>query len=512
VKSTLEEWDEVLLKKRKGRASDDELKLLVWEAKKELATRSFHEFVVQAWRIVEPDEEFVDNWHIRALCDHLEAVTRGEINQQIFNVPPGTMKSLLVCVLWPAWVWAFDPVKRFMFSSYAEALSLRDSIKMRTIVRSSWYQERWPLLLVKEQDGRLENARGGWRIVGSIGGKGIGEHPDFNVADDPHNVLQAESEADRMSVTRWFEGVFCVRGEVRDARRVLVMQRLHQEDCTGVALEKGGWSHLCLPMRFESDHPMATLASRPTSIGFVDPRKKDGDLLWPEVYTPAKVAKLENNMGIYVAAGQLQQRPSPRGGGMFKRDWFLVQQDVPKLVRVVRFWDKAGTRAVLGKKVQGARTAGVAMGLLPGAPARYIILDVIADRWAAPEREAVIKKTVQEDEERWGVDVETCVEQEPGSGGKESAESTISNNPGYDMSAVRPTGSKVTRAEPFASQASVGNVRILFAPWNKSFLDEVEMFPQGSLKDQVDGASGAFNKLCRPSVRIGGMFFKKRSR
>jgi len=503
-----QEWDEALQRGLKTNSLDDKRKLALWEAQKELATRSLHEFVRQAWHLVESDVEFIDNWHIHAVCDHLEAVSRGELQQLIINVPPGTMKSLLVCVFWPAWRWIENPGKRFMFSSYAEALSLRDSIKTRMLIRSRWYQERWPLEMTKEQDSRLENAKNGWRIVGSIGGKGIGEHPDHNVADDPHNVLQAESDADRQSVTRWFEGVFCVRGEVRDASRVLVMQRLHSEDCTGTAIQKGGWAHLCLPMQWEPDHPTATSKERPTPIGFIDPRTKDGELLWPEAYSATKVAKLENNMGVYVAAGQLQQRPSPRGGGMFKRDWFEVQEEQPRMVRVVRFWDKAATgQRKGGKLLKSARTAGVAMGLLRGEPPRYIILDVKAGRWSVADRERIIKETAKEDEETWRTEsMETSVEQEPGSGGKESADSTITNLDGYDASAERPSGSKEVRAEPLASAASVGRVRLLQGLWNKEFLDELEMFPMGSLKDQVDGASGAYNKLARPRMRIGGLF------
>ena len=505
------EWAEARGRRSKARLGlcldIEQIQALAWEAERELATRSLHEFVRQAWPLLEPDVKFVDNWHIRAICAHLEAVGRDEIEQLMINVPPGTMKSLLTCVFWPAWTWAREPGKRFLFSSYAESLSLRDSIKTRLIVQSTWYQARWPLQLVKIQDTRLENDKGGWRIVGSITGKGIGEHPDYNVADDPHNVLNAESEADRLQVTRWFEGVFCVRGEVRNVKRVLVMQRLHASDCAGLALSKGGWTVLCLPMRYEIDHPTASSQARITSLGFFDPRTEDGDLLWPEVYDDHKVTLMENNMGIYTAAGQLQQRPSPREGGTFKRDWFEIVDIIPpRLQRIVRYWDKAGT-----KDGKGARTAGVLLGEFLRARddkrMKYVILDVKKGRWAAPEREEVIKHTAEEDAEMYPAHrVETCVEQEPGSGGKESAEFTVINLAGHDVSVDKVSGSKETRAEPLASQASVGNVAIIKAPWNGEFLAEIELFPMGERKDQVDAASGAFNKMHRKKVRVGSLF------
>ena len=91
---------------------------------KSLAEDSFHDFVRQAWAIVEPDVEYRDNWHIGALCDHLSAVNDGKIKQLLINVPPGAMKSLLVCVFWPAWVWAKSPAKRFLFASYSDGLEM----------------------------------------------------------------------------------------------------------------------------------------------------------------------------------------------------------------------------------------------------------------------------------------------------------------------------------------------------------------------------------------------------
>lgn len=463
-----------------------------------LLEESLHDFVKGAWHILEPETPFIDNWHIVALCQHLEAVSAGKIEQFMGNVPPGTMKSLLTCVFWPAWEWATKPGKRFMFSSYAETLSIRDSIKRRTLINSEWYQERWPTVFTREMDTHLENDRGGWCIVGSITGKGIGQHPDYNVADDPHNVLQAESDVERMTVTRWFEGVFCVRGVVRNVKRVLIMQRLHAKDCCGIALDKGGWTVLCLPMRFElSGHMSATTRERPTSLGFYDPRTDDGELLWPAVYTERKVANLEVNMGTYTAAGQLQQRPSPRGGGKFKRANFAIMPTMPPgITKYVRYWDKAGT-----KGGSGAETATVLMAefacpteVLPAMRRKYVILDAEAFREQASEREKRIQQKAITDRQLFG-HVETWVEQEPGSGGLESAQGTVANNPGFSFKMERVTGSKEVRCDPLASQSSVGKVFILAAVWNEKLLGELEMFPMGKLKDLVDASGGAFNKL-----------------
>ena len=671
---------------------------------KSLAEDSFHEFVRQAWAIVEPDVEYRDNWHIGALCDHLSAVNDGKIKQLLINVPPGAMKSLLVCVFWPAWVWAKSPAKRFLFASYSDGLTMRDSVRCRNILSSDWYQSNWPIKFKDDQNtkGLFENSQGGWRLSTSVGGKGTGLHPDFvciphgvrvlssagwlpigqivdqrmpvriaswnhernciewkpilayekhvgrpcitirtsggrtiectrnhpiyvpgrgyipaeevtvgtelysvregvlskeesegkilregvlqsvesaqyggvpcvqeeiqagsktccearredlllkevlcnndsrkwasslsgrgkahmrhlwerlsgshlyaregkravllsalsgqgngkacgkqevpalwetfrryvvrhkkalfphlckqgacgedrrkgkrevcpwerhrglqhrvspvaaedmgvgrvalcvvredgqaayaphqlrqerrqtgesddllqllprhtarpsaaegrvegdyvteitgaptpdhvynlnvdgnhnyfangilthNCADDPNNAREAESEADRQNVIDWWDGTISTRGVSRGVSQIVVQQRLHTMDLTGHLMGKGTWDHICLPMRYEADR------MKTTSLGFQDPRNRDGDLLWPALFTGDIVERLEKTMGIHHVAGQLQQRPAPRGGGMFKREWFDVLGYEPQFVRMVRFFDKAG--------------------------------------------------------------------------------------------------------------------------------------------------------------------------
>lgn len=479
--------------------------LLLKEMRRRLCEKSFYAFVKEAWAVVEPEINFEDNWHLRALCDHMQATVDGTIPQLLINVPPGTSKSLICCVFFPAWVWATRPAKRFLFFSYSETLCLRDSLKTRDILRSAWYQERWPVKMKPDRDTvtRFENLQGGWRLVGSISGRGLGEHPDFTIADDPHNVLQAESEKDRQTVTRWFEGVFCVRGEGRGTKRILIMQRLHSLDCSGVALEKGGWEHLCLPMRFEPDHPTATLKERPTKLGFYDPRTVDGELLWPALYPQTKVDNMAVNMGIYGEAGQLQQRPAPRGGGMFKREWFHILPVAPSCRRIVAYIDKAGTEGGTG-----AETAIVLMGeyvdenmLLEAMRIKYVVLELIRGRWEAPEREAITKQTAQAWQAKYGF-VHWWVEEEPGSGGKESAQATVANLVGFSCKAEKVTGDKATRAEPLATQASVKKISLRAAAWNSYALDELETFPMGKLRDIVDAMGGAFNKLWSPGTGI----------
>src|SRR5271168_477551 len=258
------------------------------KVERECAARSLREFVRQAWHVVEPATPFVPGWHIDAITDHLEAVTRGDIRNLLIYVPPRHMKSLLVSVLWPAWEWIAHPERRWLYSSYAATLSIRDSVKCRTLIESPWYQRFWGdrYTLASDQNTktRFDNNRSGYRIATSVGGTATGEGGDRIVCDDPHNVQDAESDSVRKATLDWFDVVMSTRvNDPRTAAMVVVMQRCHQRDLSGHLLEQGGYEHLCLPAEYEGP-------GRVTSIGFSDPRKEVGELLWPEQFGPEEIA------------------------------------------------------------------------------------------------------------------------------------------------------------------------------------------------------------------------------
>src|SRR5205807_1981113 len=138
------------------------------------------------------------NWHLEVLTSHLEAISRGELQDLLINVPPGFMKSLTVSVFWPAWEWTWLPWTRWLFTSYDGQLSIRDALKTRRLIESEWYQQRWghvfKLTSDQNQKTRFENNRTGWRIASSINGLATGEHAHRRVADDPHKVRQRDGE------------------------------------------------------------------------------------------------------------------------------------------------------------------------------------------------------------------------------------------------------------------------------------------------------------------------------
>src|SRR5450432_4757514 len=198
------------------------------EIDRELAGRKLSEFVKQAWPVVEPSTPFVPGWHIDAIVDHLEAVSRGLIRNLLINVPPRHMK-MLVSVLWPAWEWIQWPEGRFLYSSYGAQLSIHDSVKCRRLIESPWYQARWGnrFALTSDQNtkGRFDNDRSGYRLSTSVGGAATGEGGDRIVCDDPNNVNEVESDFVRKSTNDWWDVVMCTRvNDPKTTAKVVVMQ------------------------------------------------------------------------------------------------------------------------------------------------------------------------------------------------------------------------------------------------------------------------------------------------
>jgi hypothetical protein len=190
-------------------------------------------------------------------------------------------------------------------------------VKCRRLVQSAWYQSSWGdrFSLTGDQNAKekFENDKSGYRLVTSVGGTATGEGGDRIVVDDPHNVKESESDTVRQTAIDWWDHVMSTRlNDPKTGAKVVVMQRVHQQDLTGHLLEQGGYEHLCLPAEYEGNR-------RATSIGWTDPRNEPGELLWPQRFGKPELESLKHALGSYASASQLQQRPSPAGGGILKR-------------------------------------------------------------------------------------------------------------------------------------------------------------------------------------------------
>ena len=312
------------------------------------------DFIKQSWHTIEPGEPYVHGWHVDFIAAHLEAITDGvEIsegtpyNRLLVNVPPGTMKSLMTNVFWPAWEWGPRnmPHLRYVCAAHKiENLSARDSRRMRQLITSDWYQKRWGdrVKLAADQNEKLNfvNSASGFRIATAITSL-TGIRGDRVIIDDPHSVDSAGSETMREhEVQTVLEAIPSrLTSPVRSAI-VVIMQRLHQNDISGVILDKQlGYDHVMLPMRYDP------VRAAPTMLGIEDPRQVDGELLFPARFPIEVVDRDEKVMGPYAVAGQFQQEPTPRGKGVIRPDWWETwgEQGYPPFDYIVASIDTAYT-------------------------------------------------------------------------------------------------------------------------------------------------------------------------
>lgn len=306
------------------------------------------EFIRYFWHILEPRTDFVDGWALRAICDHLEAVTFGEIARGLFNVPPGFMKSLATNVFWPAWEWgAMDrPHERYVSFSYSAGLTERDNGRLRDLILSQEYQNLYGKRFHLTNFGvtKLMTNKTGWKLATSVGGVGTGERGTRILLDDPHNVKESESEKVRNETVRWFRESMSNRlNDLQKDAIVIIMQRVHDEDVSGSILSDGlDYCHLRIPMEFEPDFNGPDYEGN--SIGWLDPRSRLGDLAWPERFPAYTMEEFKKRRFMW--AGQYQQDPVPRGGGIVKRDqWQLwPAADYPLVEYVLASLDTAYTQ------------------------------------------------------------------------------------------------------------------------------------------------------------------------
>lgn len=477
----------------------------------ERCRRSFFFFMQMHWETIVNDIPKW-NWHIPYLASELTVIAERvaallpKKNDLIINVPPGTTKSLTATIMFPAYCWTRWPWMRFISTSYSGPLSLEHAELSRDVIRSEVYRRLFPYIQIKRDKDTKSNFKiqfaevkggkvfwknGGNRYSTSVGGTLTGFHGHILLVDDPLDPNRAVSKTELESSNRWIDQTLATRKvEKSITPTVLIMQRLHQNDPTGhvLAKKKKNVRRISLPGEIKNFKQ------------YVDPpeladKYVDG-LLDPVRMSHSVMEELEADLGQYGYAGQIGQNPTPPGGGMFKVDHFQMVTSVPSeynIVTTVRFWDKAGTEEA-ATNPQSAYTVGVKMHLLRSG--KFLISDVKRGQWSSEIREAIIRQTAEAD----GPQVYIFHEQEPGSGGKESAQATTRNLSGFVAQADRPIGNKIFRADPYSVQVNNGNILLLVGVWNYEFIEEHRFFPFSTTKDQVDSASGCFGRLTKKKI------------
>lgn len=439
----------------------------------------FRSYLREAWSVADPSE-FVPTWHVDAIAEHLEAVTRGQIRRLLINIPPRMGKSVEASVLWPTWEWTRNPQGRWMFVSYSGMLSNKHSVERRNVIESDWYQARWEHLfkLSSDQNVKTEftNDARGAMFATSIGGTATGYGGDRIVFDDPHNVERVESDEVRENVITSYQRTFSTRlNDAKTGAIVVIMQRLHERDLTGHLLdaEPGQWTHLCLPMEFEKKH---------FAFYIRDPRKEDGELLCAQRFGPNEVANAKLR-GSYAYAGQYQQRPAPASGGILNRNWWKFYDLEPRAL---------GCNSIvisLDCAFKGLDDSDyVVLQVWGRKDANFYLLDQVRDQMNFPATQHALQAMAT----KWPEAMAKLIEDK--ANGPALIDTMRSKIPG--LIAIEPRGSKEARASAVSPFIEAGNVFLpSAAPWLQDFLAECSSFPKGPNDDQVDAMTQALDRL-----------------
>lgn len=484
-------------------------------------------FVRYHWSILEPETPLVDGWALWAICEHLEAVTYGEITRLLINVPPGFMKSLLVDVFWPAWEWgAIGKASiRYVTFSYSATLTERDNNRFSDLLTSDRYLRLWSANVTPAKTGqqRVTNTQKGWKLASSVGGVSTGERGDRVILDDPNNVKDAESVIVRNETIRWFRESMSNRlNNLETGVIVIIMQRVHEDDVSGAILSLGlDYCHLMIPMEYDSSRALDDNGELiTTQIGWVDPRcvptapeTNDGELAWPERFPDAVVERTKVEVGPYAYAGQYQQRPAPRGGGIIETAWWQVYEThdnkYPPFELVVASVDSAFTsnqqNDPTGMTVWGVwYKEGKRRLMLMDAWRKHLAFSGVRTPYMQDESKAAYARRtqptwgllewIQHTCERWKVD-KLLIE---GKASGLSAAQELQNRYGrqdWSTQLCPVKGDKVARCLAVQSVFSQLGIYAPIRDWSDMVINEMAVFPAGKYDDLTDSSTQAIKWL-----------------
>lgn len=446
---------------------------------------SFFEFVKEFWDEVIAEKP-VWNWHIPYLCAQAQAAAervfagKPKRYDYIINIPPGTTKSTILSIMFPAWCWSRFPAARFICGSYTEPLALDLARKSRDVIQSAKYREYFPEVAIDSDQNTKSyycNTEGGMRKSVGVGSSVIGFHAHFIIVDDPVDPVGASSDEILKSANEWMSETLANRKVDKEVSiLLLIMQRLSQNDPTGFMTSKKGERIKWIRLPADTTHMVSPPHLKRYYVdGMLDPVR-----LSKRILTDSMI-----KMGLFAYSCQFDQTPIPRGGGMFHIYKIKIEHApvIQRFVKIIRYWDKAATAD------GGAYTVGFKMGV--DVDGHYWILHVKRGQWDSYTREQIILQTARSD----GYEVHIRLEQEPGSSGVDSVRDSVKRLAGFTVRTDRVTGKKPLRADPFSTQVNAGNVSMVPGDWNQPCLDEMQFFPNSTYKDQVDAGGGAFNEL-----------------
>lgn len=471
------------------------------EKSRRLARKSLYHFTRFMWDVIEPETPYIDGWHIKSICDHLESVTEFEIKRLMINISPRHTKSILACVMWPAWVWGKYPNRSFIFGSHSLSLAQRDSIKTRQLIESDKYKSvfkpDWELREDQNTLTQFTNTKGGSRRAASVGSTITGSGASYLLTDDPHDVGEIYSELHRERVKFWFDKTLSTRVDHPEYHaKVVIMQRLHEDDLAGHLLKRGDYDTLILPAEYNPDQEIVSK----TKLDFKDPRTTPGELLWPEFWTKASLQELKKILGEDAEA-QINQTPKAQDGGLFKtHDWKTYHAFPSDIQSIGLFMDCAQKPGISNDYSVFAVWAKTQSG--------YYLLDLMREKTDAPLLEALTLDMAQ----RWKPDFLLIEDKSAGSSliqylRRETTLPVLAYEPGKRDKIVRATAAVPTirAGKCFLPKEIKGTENGEAVNLIDIFIKEHETFPRAKHDDLVDTTSMMveyFNKHGEPNAPL----------
>lgn len=447
------------------------------------AELSLYEFVKQAWPIIEPDRKYVDGKHIQVLCEHLECVSKGQINDLLINMPPRHMKSLCVSVFWPAWVWITQPSSQWIVATSNADLTKRDNLKNRNIIESEWYQERWGDIveLSDEQSQKNEfmTTKKGRRLGVCLGGKPTGRDADYLVADDLNDINEIRSPTVRENVIHLWTKVLSTRRNDKQgdiiSKRVVMQQRCHLSDLAGHILEhlhETNYEVLNMEAIATSTHVVPYPISKKEWI------REEKTALYPERFDLPALEQTRLELTDKDFEAQFQQKPAPDGGNVWKPSWFQNWEgDYPTtILSIVQSWDTA-----FKDNAKSDYSCCTTWGILTHG---YVLLDVFREKLQFPELKEAVKSLKLKHNP-----IYILIED------KASGQSIYQacKDMRVPLIPITPVKDKIRRAELVSPILKQKKVWYYTGDWYAEFIKEVIHFPDVDHDDQIDSCSQLLN-------------------
>lgn len=448
-------------------------------------------FVRLFWRQADPASTYVEGWAVGAICEALEAVSARQIRRLVINIPPGMSKSSVVSVHWPAWQWAHDPAHKWIIASHDYTLVLRDAAKMLEVIQSGLYQAAFPRLCIADVPavGLFTNKQGGLRFSTSIGGRAVGWHSDTQIVDDPHKPIEARNPDALKKAVDWWQGTMSTRRtDAANFARVVVMQRIAEDDLSGACLAEG-YEHLCLPMQYTRRH-WSDLSAR------LDQRTETDEPLFPERFPPEAIEDLKRALKTPLnVSAQLAQDPIPDKGGIIEKDWIRrwAPGDIPaRGVVFVQSWDFN----FKGTDDSHSRVVGE---LWAAFADRYCLIDEVRGLWNYPE--AKRRFVAAQSRPGWDAALIKLIEEKANGIAiiDEAEEGIIVDGKRIKVTGIVRVNPKEDKRTRLIARSDLFEAGLVYVPrdasWTDEWIAEVCAFPRGKSDDRVDVTTQALDRL-----------------